>query len=45
VTDYFRAMLFVIWWPGLYIMYTYMIAQRRKNLGKGSKAAKGSKTN
>ncbi|CDR88311.1 related to PHS1-essential 3-hydroxyacyl-CoA dehydratase of the ER membrane [Sporisorium scitamineum] len=29
------AGLFVIWWPGLYIMYTYMIKQRRKVLGKG----------
>ncbi|SJX60029.1 related to PHS1-essential 3-hydroxyacyl-CoA dehydratase of the ER membrane [Sporisorium reilianum f. sp. reilianum] len=29
------AGLFVIWWPGLYVMYTYMIKQRRKVLGKG----------
>jgi very-long-chain (3R)-3-hydroxyacyl-CoA dehydratase len=28
-----RAVLFSIWWPGLYIMYTYMISQRRKVLG------------
>ena len=35
-TDYFRAAMFAIWWPGLYVMYTYMIAQRRKVLKKGS---------
>ncbi|KAF9529320.1 tyrosine phosphatase-like protein, partial [Crepidotus variabilis] len=34
LTDYVRAVLFAIWWPGLYIMYTYMIVQRRKVLGK-----------
>ncbi|RXW14302.1 hypothetical protein EST38_g11548 [Candolleomyces aberdarensis] len=31
--DYGRAILFTIWWPGLYFMYTYMISQRRKVLG------------
>ena len=47
-TDYFRALMFCIWWPGmtcssrpsshstlytaLYVLYTYMIAQRRKVL-------------
>ncbi|KAF8813605.1 protein tyrosine phosphatase [Phlegmacium glaucopus] len=36
-TDYIRAGLFIIWWPGLYAMYTYMIAQRRKVLGLGTK--------
>jgi very-long-chain (3R)-3-hydroxyacyl-CoA dehydratase len=55
-TDYVRATLFVIWWPGafvsnihrciestltmssgLYVLYTYMIAQRRKVLGSGRK--------
>ncbi|KAG5645189.1 hypothetical protein DXG03_006707 [Asterophora parasitica] len=41
--DYGRAVLFVIWWPGLYVMYTYMIAQRRKVLGKGSVRVKGAK--
>ncbi|KAG7085947.1 hypothetical protein E1B28_003475 [Marasmius oreades] len=28
--DYFRGVMFLIWWPGLYVMYTYMIKQRRK---------------
>ncbi|THU95362.1 PTPLA-domain-containing protein [Dendrothele bispora CBS 962.96] len=32
-TDYIRAGLFAIWWPGLYIMYTHMIKQRRKVMG------------
>lgn len=31
-TDYVRGALFLIWWPGLYVMYTYMIKQRRKVL-------------
>ncbi|KAI0295854.1 PTPLA-domain-containing protein [Multifurca ochricompacta] len=29
----FRGALFVIWWPGLYPMYTHMIKQRRKVFG------------
>ncbi|KAK0485715.1 PTPLA-domain-containing protein [Armillaria novae-zelandiae] len=39
-TDYIRGLLFLIWWPGLYVMYTHMIVQRRKVLGpkKGAKA-------
>ncbi|KAJ3499808.1 hypothetical protein NLJ89_g10056 [Agrocybe chaxingu] len=39
-TDYGRALLFAMWWPGLYVMYTYMIAQRRKVLGTGRKTLK-----
>ncbi|ESK96463.1 protein tyrosine phosphatase [Moniliophthora roreri MCA 2997] len=38
--DWFRAMLFLIWWPGLYIMYTHMIKQRRKVFGGGRKGSK-----
>ncbi|KAK8849424.1 hypothetical protein IAR55_004756 [Kwoniella newhampshirensis] len=30
-----RLGLFVIWWPALYVLYTYMLKQRRKVLGKG----------
>ncbi|PAV18521.1 tyrosine phosphatase [Pyrrhoderma noxium] len=33
--DLGRAVLFIVWWPGLYVMYTYMISQRRKVLGTG----------
>ncbi|KAL0575603.1 hypothetical protein V5O48_006388 [Marasmius crinis-equi] len=33
--DYFRGAMFVIWWPGLYVMYTHMIKQRRKVFGGG----------
>ncbi|KAF8972977.1 PTPLA-domain-containing protein [Flammula alnicola] len=40
--DYARAVLFLIWWPGLYVMYTYMISQRRKVLGKAPKTLKTS---
>ncbi|EST09660.1 Protein-tyrosine phosphatase-like, PTPLA [Kalmanozyma brasiliensis GHG001] len=32
---YIYAGLFVIWWPGLYVMYTYMMKQRRKVIGTG----------
>ncbi|KXN90902.1 putative very-long-chain (3R)-3-hydroxyacyl-[acyl-carrier protein] dehydratase [Leucoagaricus sp. SymC.cos] len=39
-TDYIRAILFIIWWPGLYVMYTYMIAQRRKVLGSQGRKLK-----
>ena len=35
VRDYVFLFLFTIWWPGLYIMYTHMIKQRRRALGKG----------
>lgn len=33
VEDWARSVLFAIWWPGLYVMYTYMMQQRRKVLG------------
>jgi len=42
--DIFRGLLFIIWWPGLYIMYTHMMAQRRKALGKGQKLGAKPKT-
>ncbi|KAF5326475.1 hypothetical protein D9611_000213 [Ephemerocybe angulata] len=40
LADYGRGVLFAIWWPGLYVMYTYMIKQRRKVFGpaKGPKS-------
>lgn len=33
--NYFVAVLFVIWWPGLFVMYSHMIRQRRRALGGG----------
>ncbi|EPQ31896.1 uncharacterized protein PFL1_00095 [Pseudozyma flocculosa PF-1] len=33
--DYVFSFLFIIWWPGLYVMYTHMIKQRRRAIGKG----------
>ncbi|KAG8742678.1 hypothetical protein FRC10_001034 [Ceratobasidium sp. 414] len=33
--DLLRGVFFIIWWPGLYVMYTYMVKQRRKVLGGG----------
>ncbi|KAE8542320.1 hypothetical protein D1P53_001094 [Cryptococcus gattii VGV] len=33
--DVVRAGLFLLWWPALYVLYTYMLKQRRKVLGKG----------
>ncbi|UZJ53486.1 hypothetical protein CBS101457_002806 [Exobasidium rhododendri] len=35
VHNYFTLSLFVLWWPGLYVMYSHMIKQRRRSLGKG----------
>ncbi|KAL1411248.1 hypothetical protein Q8F55_002199 [Vanrija albida] len=29
-----RLVLFVIWWPALYVLYTYMLKQRRKFFAK-----------
>ncbi|KIL67373.1 hypothetical protein M378DRAFT_191690 [Amanita muscaria Koide BX008] len=37
---FIRFAMFVIWWPGLYVMYTYMMAQRRKVLGGAKVKAK-----
>ncbi|KAF8993701.1 tyrosine phosphatase-like protein [Cyathus striatus] len=34
-TDYVRAVLFSIWWPGLYVMYTHMMRQRGKVIERG----------
>jgi len=33
---YLVAVFFVLWWPGLYVMYTHMIRQRRRALSKVS---------
>ncbi|KAF8748941.1 Very-long-chain (3R)-3-hydroxyacyl-CoA dehydratase [Rhizoctonia solani] len=41
--DYLRGFFVLIWTPGLYVMYTYMIKQRRKVLG-GGKARPGSQS-
>ncbi|KAI0313897.1 PTPLA-domain-containing protein [Amylostereum chailletii] len=44
VESWGRAALFLIWWPGLYVMYAYMIKQRRKVLGGGTKNKAKAKT-
>ncbi|CAE6444301.1 unnamed protein product [Rhizoctonia solani] len=41
--DFLRGVFVLIWVPGLHVMYTYMIKQRRKVLG-GGKASPGSKS-
>ncbi|PWN54478.1 PTPLA-domain-containing protein [Violaceomyces palustris] len=41
IRDYVFLLLFIIWWPGLYVMYTHMIKQRRRALGKGFWGSKG----
>ncbi|KDN39910.1 PTPLA-domain-containing protein [Tilletiaria anomala UBC 951] len=33
--EYIFLFLFTTWWPGLYIMYTHMMKQRRRAIGKG----------
>ena len=35
VRDFTFLFLFALWWPGLYVMYTHMIKQRRRAIGKG----------
>lgn len=35
IRDYGVLFLFVLWWPGLYVMYTHMMKQRRRAIGKG----------
>jgi len=37
VPDYIRAFVFVIWWPGLFVMFTHMVKQRSKIFGKKNK--------
>ncbi|KAF7793953.1 hypothetical protein EIP86_005077 [Pleurotus ostreatoroseus] len=32
--DVLRAALFGVWWPSLYVLYTHMMKQRRRVLGK-----------
>jgi len=36
IWDAARLVLFLTWWPGLYVMYSHMVVQRRKVLGKKS---------
>ncbi|WVW86598.1 hypothetical protein I302_108648 [Kwoniella bestiolae CBS 10118] len=31
--EVFRLVMFFVWWPSLYVLYTYMFKQRRKVLG------------
>ncbi|KAI0085145.1 protein tyrosine phosphatase [Irpex rosettiformis] len=38
--EWFRLAMFGIWWPSLYVLYTYMIKQRRKVLGGAGKKTK-----
>ncbi|WVQ96407.1 hypothetical protein IAU59_003512 [Kwoniella sp. CBS 9459] len=39
--EYLRLSLFVIWWPALYVLYTYMLKQRRKIIGGASASKAG----
>jgi len=43
LSDYVRGLLFVVWWPSLYVLYTHMINQRRKVLNTGHGHVLGSK--
>lgn len=33
--DYFRGVMFIVWWPGLVVMMSHMMRQRRKVFGRG----------
>lgn len=37
--DWLRLAMFVIWWPGLYVMMSHMARQRRRYLLKSTKNA------
>ncbi|WVF68885.1 hypothetical protein IAT40_003658 [Kwoniella sp. CBS 6097] len=39
--EYLRLGLFLIWWPALYVLYTYMLKQRRKVIGGSSGSGRG----
>lgn len=41
--DDFRCFMFLLWWPSLYVLYTYMMRQRRKVLGTGRGRTLGQK--
>ncbi|KZT66404.1 PTPLA-domain-containing protein [Daedalea quercina L-15889] len=41
--DDFRCFMFLLWWPSLYVLYTYMMRQRRKVLGTGRARTLGQK--
>lgn len=41
MVDYARLGLFAGWWPALWVLYAYMIGQRKKVLGKGKGKAVG----
>lgn len=34
--DYFRGVMFIVWWPGLLVMMSHMMRQRRKVFGRGT---------
>ncbi|KAF8210168.1 PTPLA-domain-containing protein [Mycena galopus ATCC 62051] len=40
VPEYARAALFLVWWPSLYQLYTYMIVQRRRIFGSSQPKTK-----
>ncbi|EGO00067.1 hypothetical protein SERLA73DRAFT_88900 [Serpula lacrymans var. lacrymans S7.3] len=41
--DWTRAILFFVWWPSLYVLYTHMMKQRRRILGAGKGQTLGAK--
>jgi len=40
VWDYFRGVMFVVWWPGLIVMMSHMVKQRRKVYRQAPESAK-----
>ncbi|KAF9644613.1 PTPLA-domain-containing protein [Thelephora ganbajun] len=38
--DYFRGVMFVVWWPGLLVMMSHMVKQRRKVYGRSTGSTK-----
>ncbi|KZP11612.1 PTPLA-domain-containing protein [Athelia psychrophila] len=43
LSEWVRGALFLVWLPGLYVLYTHMLGQRRRVLGDGKGKTLGSK--
>ncbi|KAI9632921.1 tyrosine phosphatase-like protein [Dioszegia hungarica] len=43
--DFWRLGLFLVWWPSLYVLYTYMLKQRKRVLGTGKVVGRINKAN
>jgi len=40
IPDYIRGLMFILWWPGLFLMFSHMVKQRAKIYGGGKARTK-----